>query len=292
MLKSMTGYGRANIIIDSRDITVEIKSVNHRYLDLSSRISRAYLFLDEKLRSHISKQISRGKVEVYVTIYNMSDDAVSITLDIPLTKAYLSAFSEIERECNVDNDIKMSTLTRFSDIFHTKKADDNTEEVWIALKTVIDAALKNFTEMKLIEGEKLAQDIKENLDIVSSLTDSIEEISPQSEINYREKLYAKMKEVLENNLIDEQRILTEAAIFADKAAVFEEISRLKSHISQFNGLLKSTQPVGKKMDYLIQEFGRETNTIGSKANNIEITKMVLEMKSNIEKIREQIQNIE
>ena len=292
MIKSMTGYGRGQQIIDGREITVEIKSVNHRYFEFSARVPRAYGYLEEKLKSFVQSKVSRGKVDVGVTIFNIEGKDAQIEVNQSIAVGYIDALRKANETIGLNDDLSLSQLIRLPDIFNVVKTTEDEEIIWNLVKTVADEALNNFVTMRETEGQKMKDDIKSRLAYISELVSKIEERSPMVTEAYRERLYNKISELLNDKKIDEQRILTEAAIFSEKTAVDEETVRLKSHIQQFTTLLDSTDSVGRKLDFLIQEFNRESNTIGSKAQDVEITRIVVELKSEIEKIREQIQNIE
>ncbi len=292
MIKSMTGFGRERIVNESREITVEIKSVNHRYFDFNAKTPRAYGYLDEKLKELTKNTISRGKVEVSVSIINQEGVNADIEVNKELAKGYYDALESLKDVIPVKDDLSLSSFMKLPDIFTVVKKTDDEETIWNEVKSVAETALDRFVEMRIVEGEKMYNDISSRLDFLENAVAKIEEKAPESVKAYEERLYSKIKEVLEDKNIDEQRIVTEAAIFADKVAVDEETVRLRSHISQFRDLLKSEEPVGRKIDFLIQEMNREVNTTGSKVQNLEITKLVVDMKAEIEKIREQIQNIE
>ena len=292
MVLSMTGYGRAEQERSGRDITVEIKSVNSRYFEYTSRMPRSFAFLDDKLKKLVNATISRGKTELALTVVNVGAPEASISVNLDLAKGYLDAIGEMSSALGVENDVTAGTLTRFSDIFTTRKAETDEEQLWADVKAVAEAAVENFVAMRAAEGEKLRADILSRLVYLEQAVGEIEQTSAERVQKYTEKLYAKLKALLEDTNIDEARILTEAAIFADKTAVDEETVRLRSHLHQLDAMLRETQPVGRKLDFLTQELNRETNTIGSKAQELAITRMVVDMKAEIEKIREQIQNIE
>ena len=299
MIKSMTGFGRAEEIISGRDIIVEIRSVNHRYFEFSCRTPRSYGFLDdklknleEKLKSYISGKISRGKVEVSVTVTAVETSDALIEVNKSVAKGYVDALRSANEELGLTDDLTLSKLIRLPDIFSVRKTAEDEEVIWNDVKTVADKASDRFIKMRETEGEKMKEDVLERADAIEEMVFEIERLSPISAESYRNKLYARLCEVLADKNIDEQRIVTEAAIFADKTAVAEETVRLKSHLKQLNDMLSLSEPVGRKLDFLIQEFNREANTIGSKAQDIAITKLVVDLKSEIEKIREQIQNIE
>lgn len=292
MLKSMTGYGRSQQTLDGREILVEIKSVNHRYFEFSARVPRAYGYLEEKLKAFLQGKVSRGKIEVGVTVYNIEGKDALIEVNSSIAKGYVDALRKANEDLGLTDDITLSNLIRLPDIFNVIKNTEDEEVIWNDVKTAAEEALNNFVAMRETEGLKMREDVEQRLDYIESLVEKVEERSPMVTEAYRERLYSKLTEVLNDKKIDEQRILTEAAIFSEKTAVDEETVRLRSHINQFRGLLEINEPVGRKLDFLIQEFNRESNTIGSKAQDVEITKIVVELKSEIEKIREQIQNIE
>lgn len=292
MIKSMTGFGRCLETVGGKDILVEIKSVNHRYYEFSARVPRAYGYLEEKLKGFLQGRISRGKVEVGVTVYNASAENESIEVNRDVAKQYISALRSANEELGLTDDLTLSKLMRLPDIFNVRKAEDDEDAVWESVKTVAGKALDNFIAMREAEGKKMRDDVLSRLEYITELVGKIEQKSPETTEKYRKRLYDKLIDILNDKNIDEQRIVTEAAIFSEKTAVDEETVRLRSHIHQCRELLDSDEAVGRKLDFLIQEFNREANTIGSKAQDIEITKIVVELKSEIEKIREQIQNIE
>ena len=292
MTKSMTGYGRASETIDGMAITVEIKSVNHRYFEFSSRTPRSYGFLDEKLKSYIQSRVSRGKVECYVQIDSLEEAQVEVLLNASMAQGYLQAFRELSERFGVENDVSVSTLARYSDLFSLHKAPADEEKIWNAVQTVAQEATDRFVEMRLREGEKLTADILSRADTILEHVAFIEQRSPETVREYNEKLLSRMQTILESTQIDKQRILLEAAIYADKVAVAEETVRLRSHIDQLREFFASHEAVGRKLDFLVQEINREANTIGSKAQDVEIARRVIDIKAEVEKIREQIQNIE
>lgn len=292
MIKSMTGFGRCLETVNGRDILVEIKSVNHRYYEFSARVPRAYGFLEEKMKTFLQGRISRGKVDVGVTVYNLNCDDESIEVNKGIAKEYITALRGANEELGLTDDLTLSGIMRLPDIFNVRKAQEDEEAVWNDVKQTAEKALDNFIAMREAEGVKMKEDIISRLDYITELVGRVEERSPVVTENYRKRLFDKLTEILEDKNIDEQRIITEAAVFSEKTAVDEETVRLRSHIAQCRELLDSDEAVGRKLDFLIQEFNRESNTIGSKAQDIDITKIVVELKSEIEKIREQIQNIE
>lgn len=292
MIKSMTGYGRSQQLVDGMNITVEIKSVNHRYFEFSSKMPRSYGFLEEKLKSFFNGKLTRGKMECYVQIEAVEEPDTVISLNHNLVKGYLDAYKELAETYGLENNVKVSDISRVSDIFTLRKQAADEEKIWSAVQVVAQAALEGFIAMREREGERLKADVLYRLDEIISNVEFVEERSPQTVAEYNEKLLGRLRELLGDTHIDEQRILTEAAIFADKIAVAEETVRLRSHISQLRSFLEQSDAVGKKMDFLVQELNREANTIGSKAQDVEIARRVVAIKAEIEKIREQIQNIE
>lgn len=292
MIKSMTGFGRCLETVNGRDILVEIKSVNHRYYEFSARVPRAYGYLEEKLKSFLQGKISRGKVDVNVTVYSVNGEDEVIEVNRAVANGYINALRAANEEFGLSDDLTLSKIMRLPDVFNVKKAQEDEDVIWNDVKVVAEKALDSFIAMRVNEGAKMKEDILSRLDYISELVAKVEVKSPEVTENYRRRLYDKLTEILADKKIEEQRIVTEAAIFSEKTAVDEETVRLKSHIVQCREMLESTEAVGRKLDFLIQEFNRESNTIGSKAQDLEITKIVVELKSEIEKIREQVQNIE
>lgn len=292
MPKSMTGYGRAKKIFSSHEVTVEIKSVNHRFFEFSARVPRQYAFAEEKLKSLFSSEISRGKVETYLTIICNDGSNINVEVNKPLVKNYLLALNTANEELDLRNDLTLTQLFRIPDAFTVSKTEEDEEQLWSEIKETAIEALQSFMQMRNTEGERLKADILSKLEYIETVVGKIEERSPSVTDEYRNKLFTKLTALLEDKNIDESRVLTEAAIFADKTAVDEETVRLRSHIASYRELLELNEPIGKKLDFLIQEMNREVNTTGSKCSDLEITKMVVDLKSVIEKIREQIQNVE
>ncbi|MEG0614332.1 MAG: YicC/YloC family endoribonuclease [Oscillospiraceae bacterium] len=292
MIRSMTGYGRWQETLENRDILVEIRSVNNRYYDFSARIPRAYGYLEEKLKSLLQGSIARGKAEVSVSIYNIENKNELIEVDNVIAKGYIEALRKANEELGLADDITLAKITEFQDIFKITKVSENEDDVWNSVKKVADIAIEKFVEMREIEGLKTKEDFVKRLNSIYKMVETVESNASSVTENYRRKLFAKMKDVLSDSKIDEQRILLEAGIYSEKVAVDEETVRLKSHIQQFNELLEASEPIGRKLDFLVQEMNREANTIGSKSQDIDITRIVVDIKSEIEKIREQIQNIE
>ena len=292
MVLSMTGYGRARLTLHGRDITVEIKSVNSRYFEYSSRLPRGYSFLEDKLKKLVNGKIARGKAELNLTIVNVEAPDTVITPNVELARQYKAAMDEMARQLGMRNDVTLSGLCRFPDMFSAVHAEADEAELWQDVQAVAAAALENFVAMRAAEGAKLREDVMARLCTLEKDVGVIEQTSAARVQKYTDKLYARLKELLDGRDIDDARILTEAAIFADKTAVDEETVRLRSHIRQYRDILALSEPVGRKLDFLTQELNRETNTIGSKCNELDITRVVVEVKGEIEKIREQIQNLE
>ncbi|MBE6811624.1 MAG: YicC family protein [Ruminococcaceae bacterium] len=292
MTKSMTGFGRAGELVGNLNITAEIKSVNARYLEFYPKITKAYSFIEEKLRAYIQETISRGKVEMTVIIDSLDESDVIVEINQSLAAGYYNAVTALAEKFGLQAGDSVSMLTSHSDIFTVRKAPADEEAVWSAVKTVVEKAVNNFISMRETEGAKLREDILGRGAKIIEHVSFVEERSPQTVREYNEKMLSRMRELLQDAKVDEQRLLTEAAIFADKVAVDEETVRLRSHIAQLGEIFKSEEPVGRKLDFLVQEINREANTIGSKAQDVEIAKRVIEIKAEVEKIREQIQNIE
>ena len=292
MIKSMTGFGRGHQVLGGHDITVEIRAVNHRYYEFSCRLPRSYSFAEEKLKSLMQGKISRGKIEVSVLVQNVTAASERITATKEVITEYVLALRAIQEELVLTDDLSLSSVMRLPDAFTVVKEEADEEQMWEDLKTVAEEALANFIAMRETEGERMKADIAGRLDVIEKNVAFVEQRSPMIVENYRKRLYDKMCEILEGKGVDENRILLEAGIFSEKTAVDEETVRLRSHIAQFREMLESSEPIGRKLDFLVQEMNRETNTIGSKVQDIEVTKVVVDQKSEIEKIREQIQNIE
>lgn len=291
MIKSMTGYGRCEDILSERKITVEIKSVNNRFSDYNIKIPRHMLFLEDKIRKYVSEYVTRGKVDIYVNIESYADDS-EVYLNEPVAKQYIEAAKKLRDTFGLTDDITTMSICRFGDVFRMERAEVNEDELWNDVSSVLARALESFIAMRSREGERIYEDLKARVDFMSELAQKVDERSPQVVAEYKEKLYQKIKETLENREIDEARVLTEVALFADKVAINEETVRLASHFEEYYQILSSDEPAGRKLDFLIQEINREVNTIGSKANDLFITKTVVTLKGEIEKMREQIQNIE
>lgn len=292
MIRSMTGYGGAKGSCQGLNISVELKSVNNRYLDCSVRLPRGFLFAEDAVKAKVQSHISRGKVDVFVNIEAVGSEAVAVRVNEQLAAGYVGAIRQLSETFGLENSLSALALGRMPDVLTVEKQDADAETVTAAIAEIAEQALAAYDEMRAREGKKLQDDIAGRLDTIEAYVTQVERRSPETVKEYRERLYRKMTEVLQNTALDEQRILLEAGIFADKVAVDEETVRLRSHIAQMRSMLAEGSPIGRKMDFLVQEFNRESNTIGSKCNDGAVTKIVIELKSEIEKIREQIQNIE
>lgn len=292
MVRSMTGFGRGHAVLNGRDITVEIRAVNHRYYEFSCRLPRAFSFAEERLKSLLQGKIARGKLEVSVLVQNVTAVSEKITANKEVIGAYIQALREIKDEFSLTDDMSLSAVMKLPDAFTVVKEETDEDQLWEDLKSVTEEALGSFIAMRETEGARMKADISSRLDVIEKNVAFVEERSPLIVENYRKRLYDRMCEVLDGKAVDENRILLEAGIFSEKTAVDEETVRLRSHIAQFREMLESAEPIGRKLDFLVQEMNRETNTIGSKVQDIEVTKVVVDQKSEIEKIREQIQNIE
>ena len=292
MIRSMTGFGRAQETVNGITATVEIKSVNHRYFDFSCRVPRNYGFLEEKLKSFVQSRVTRGKIECYVQIEAQEAEECIVKVNHSLAKGYIEALNEIGTEYSLENDVTVSSAARNHDIFSVHKSEANEEIIWNAVSTVASIAIDSFVNMREKEGCKLKEDILSRCDLILENVSFIEKRSPETVVEYNSKLLERMRSVLADVQVDEQRLLTEAAIYADKIAVAEETVRLRSHIDQMHEFMNSDVAIGRKMDFLVQEFNREANTIGSKAQDVEIARKVIDIKAEVEKIREQVQNIE
>lgn len=292
MVRSMTGYGRGEAVLHGRTIVVEVRSVNNRYLDCTIKMPRLYIFAEDAVKGRVQNAISRGKVDVFVTIEASKTEAVSVSLNRNVIDGYYKALNEMRSSYGLTDDISVSLISRFPDIFLVERVQEDVEEVAVDICTVLDIALDDFNRMRQREGVRLMEDIKSRANTIAGLTSYVETQSPRTVADYRARLEAKMREVLQNTQLDESRILTEVAIFSDKVAVDEETVRLRSHLAQLGTMLDASGAVGRKLDFLIQEFNREANTIGSKCNDIETSRRVIDIKAEIEKIREQVQNLE
>lgn len=292
MVRSMTGYGRCEAVVDGREIAVEIKSVNHRYFEINTRITRGYSFLEDKLKKYLQTKISRGKVDVFVTIGVSENEAAEVTVNHSLASGYIKALREISEIYGLPDDITASSVARYGDIFSVHKQAEDEEKIWSDILPAVDSALSDFIAMREAEGERMKTDVFSRADTIIKIVGEIEQRSPQTVVEYKAKLTERINELLENVAVDEERIAMEAAIFADKIAVDEETVRLRSHFEQMNDIMKSGGSIGRKLDFIVQEMNREANTIGSKVTDAQLAHKVVDIKAELEKIREQIQNIE
>ena len=295
MIKSMTAFGRGKLEGEEKDITVEIKSVNSRFFDCNVKMPRSYAFLEERIKSYVQKNaVSRAKVDVYITVNNHTSGLGSVGIDYGYAESYINALRELRDRFSLEDDISVMTVARNQDIFLNEREDEDLEAEWLVIKEALDRAIVGYTDMRVSEGGKAEADIKLKIERVRALSDEVEKISAEDTVGYRDKLEARLRTILADNSVvpDEGRLLTECAIFADKIAIDEELVRLRSHFGAFYDIIALPEPSGRKLDFLMQELNRETNTIGSKANNARIARIVVEMKGELEKIREQVQNIE
>ncbi len=292
MIKSMTGFGRVQDTVDGMNVTVELRSVNHRYFEFTAKVPRTYGFLEEKLKTFTNSLVSRGKVECYVAVEQLEESETTVSVNASLAKGYVDALRQLSEMFDLSADISAAALSRYPDVLVLQKTAADEERIWNAVRSVAEKAVRRFIEMRETEGAKLKADILSRADTILEHVAFVETRSPQTVKEYNEKLKQRMEELLGNTQIDEQRLLTEAAIFADKIAVDEETVRLRSHISQLRTFMEADEPIGRKLDFLVQEINREANTIGSKAQDVEIAKRVIAVKAEVEKIREQVQNIE
>ena len=288
----MTGYGRAQQTLHGREITVEVRSVNNRYLDCTVKLPRAYTFAEDPVRQRVRARITRGKTDVYVSVNAAEDENVSVTLNRPALEGYLAALRAIAAEYDVRDDVSVMSLARLPDVLTLEKQEEDAEQLGADILSVLDAALEKFDEMREKEGAAMEADVRGRAEAIGSLVSRVEARSPETVAEYRARLTAKMQEILAGATVDEGRLLTEAAIYADKVAVDEETVRLRSHLSQMDQMLTGGGAVGRKLDFLMQEMNREANTIGSKCSDVALARVVVEIKAELEKIREQIQNIE
>ncbi len=292
MIKSMTGYGRYEQVDENRKIVIDLRSVNHRYCDITVKVPRAYGYLEDKIREYVSSNISRGKVEVFLYVENYTSNDKVVTVDHVLAENYYNVLTELKETYTLRNDISLSDLARFSDIFVTRQEDEDKDKAWEMVLACLVPAVDDFVAMREREGERLKQNLLERAEAIKGLVARIRERSPEIVKEYEARLRARIDELLGNFSADESRILTEVGVMADKVCIDEELVRLTSHFDELEKILAMNEPVGRKLDFLVQEINRETNTIGSKANDFGLAKCVVEIKSEIEKLREQIQNIE
>ena len=292
MIKSMTGFGRCEVLKDSRKFTVELKSVNHRYLDVNIRMPKKLNFFETSIRTLLKSYADRGKVDIFITYEDLSQSQVSVKYNAALAAEYLKYLNQMAEEFSLDNDVRVSTLSRYPEVFTMEECSEDEDELWNGLKEALEGAFSQFVEMRTKEGERLKEDILLKLDLLSEQIRFIEERSPQIIAEYRTKLEEKMRELLEDTQIDDNRIAAEVILFADKICTDEEVVRLKSHIQHMKETLEESNGIGRKLDFIAQEMNREANTILSKAYDLDISNRAISLKTEIEKIREQIQNIE
>lgn len=292
MIRSMTGYGRNQDTVDGLSIVVELKSVNHRFFEYSSRLPRGYGFLDDKLKTYLQQRISRGKVDVFVQIHALEALGSEVVVDHGLAEGYLTALRELSGRYDLRDDVSASALSRYPDVLTVRQAALDEDAVWAAVSQVADGAVNRFVTMREVEGARMREDVLSRAATIRSAVAVVEEKSPETVRAHMEKVENRIRELLDGVPVDEARLLNEAAVFADKVAVAEETVRLNSHLDQLEQLLNSDEAVGRKLDFLVQEINRETNTIGSKCSDLALTRIVVDIKAEIEKIREQIQNIE
>lgn len=291
-LLSMTGYGSAKGSVEGQEITVELKSVNNRYLDCSVRLPRNFLFTEDAVKQTVSAGVMRGKVDVFVSAQASRDTGTVVTVNDELARGYYEAMEHIAQELSLDTGLNALSIARFPDVLTVERRELDKDKAAEALREITARAVEEFNTMRAREGERLRRDMLAKLETIENLVSVVEERSPQTVKEYRERLEVRLRDILADRSLDEQRIITEAAIFADRTAVDEETVRLRSHIAQFRAMLDEGSPIGRKMDFLVQEFNRESNTIGSKCSDASLAKVVVDLKSEIEKIREQLQNVE
>ncbi len=292
MLKSMTGYGRSEATVDGRHMVFEIKSVNHKYFEFNARVTRSCSFLEERLKSYVREKVSRGKIDVFLQVESLEGAGTQVQVNHALAGAYYNALTELRDRWQLDDPVTLALLARYPDIFSVRKEPEDEEALWRAVEQVAAPAVASLLQMRESEGSRLQQDVLEKARAVLGLVGQVEALAPQTVRQYQERLRGKIQELLGEARYDEQRVLTEVAVFADKVAIDEETVRLRSHFQQLQALVDSPGPAGRKIDFLVQEMNREANTIGSKSVNPEIAHLVVEIKSEIEKIREQVQNVE
>ncbi|MGN0489273.1 MAG: YicC/YloC family endoribonuclease [Ruminococcus sp.] len=292
MISSMTGFGRFEGTVNGRSITLEIKSVNHRYTEFTCRTTKGYSFLEEKLKSYITSKVSRGKIDMFVSITEPEDTPTEVLVNHNLALGYINALKEIETKYGIKNDVTAVDVARYPDVLTVHKAPENEEQVYADVLVAVDSALESFMSMRKAEGEKLKADILMRANNIMNFVEQVEQRSPETVNEYQQRLQSKIQEFLQSTEYDQQRVITEVAIYADKVAVAEETVRLRSHFDQMKTYLEKDEPIGRSLDFLVQEMNREANTIGSKVRDAELAQIVVKIKNEIEKIREQVQNIE
>lgn len=291
----MTAFGRAKLQTESKDITIELRSVNSRYFDCSVKMPRAYIFLEDRIKTYVQKNaISRGKVDVFLTVNNHTTAGVTVNLNEDYAKSYIEALRRLRDEFDLADDISVMNVAKNQDVFNYERTEEDLEAEWEIIRPVLDEAISGYLAMRTEEGRKAEEDVKEKIELIRTYADEIEKISLSDTVGYRDKLESRLRAILDDRSVsvDENRILTECAIWSDKIAIDEELVRLRSHFGAFYDIIAAEEPSGRKLDFLMQELNRETNTIGSKANNARIARIVVNMKGELEKIREQIQNVE
>ncbi len=291
-MNSMTGFGRAKLEIDTREYTIEIKSVNHKYSDITVKAPRNLLYLEDKIRKSVLNKISRGKIDIYITYANYGIEGRNVIINKELAKAYIEELKKLAEETEIEGKIRVTEISKLPDVLNVQELDESEDLQWKELSQCLDMALENFIQMRHSEGEKIKQDLIERLDKVEKNVNEIYTLSSRLVEDYIVKLEQRVNELLKTEVVDQSRLAQEIVIYADKCSIEEELTRLKSHTSQFREMIKDEKPVGKKMDFLMQEMNRETNTIGSKSVSLDITNLVVDIKTILEDIREQIQNIE
>ncbi|HOJ78195.1 MAG TPA: YicC family protein [Bacillota bacterium] len=292
MILSMTGYGRGLTSSPNYTVTIDLKSVNHRYLDLNIKIPKSYSFLEEKIRREVSSKLSRGKIDVVVNIERHLSSDVQVQLNNPLVTAYLNAIREMQSNYSLGGEIDIQSIINLPDVFVVSQIEEDQEEVLAVVTEALVEALNNLIRMRQVEGQTLLQDFNSRILLLKQFQQKIAELSPEVVLSYRDKLTKKIQELTENIEIDPARIATEVAIFAERSDISEELVRIESHLEQFTKILELSEPIGRRLDFLIQELNREINTVGSKANDLQIGQIVIDFKSELEKLREQVQNIE
>lgn len=292
MIRSMTGFGRCEKTLSNYDISVEIKAVNHRYADYNIKLPRMYNFLEEDVKRYLQQYIVRGKIDVYITVYKELDDSKEITLNEALAGSYITALRQLAEKFNIKDDVSVSTVARYNDIFEVKHTEEDEELIRNCVLEVVGEALSGFIAAREREGNKLASDMIGRISVIKDEVLKIEKIAPDTVVEHKNNIEQRIRELLGNAEVDENRLLTETAIYADKLSVNEEIVRLKCHLEEFDRIMEKGDAVGRRLDFLLQEMNRETNTIGSKCNNLEVSNIVINIKSELEKVREQLQNLE
>ena len=293
MLTSMTGFGRGEVQGEGKQFNIELKSINHRYMDINIRLPRIFTYLEDNIRQVIKRYIKRGRIEVFINYKNLDGKDIQVTADIPLIQQYINALDEIHDTFKVEKNIDVTTIAKLPDVFKVDKKEEDEEKVWTLLEKALIIALEDLVKMRETEGNKLREDLVKRIEIIGDLMDKVEQKSPKVVLEYKERLKKRIKDIMDEGIdIDEEKIAMEVALFADKSNITEEIIRFNSHIIQFKSSIMEDDAIGRKLDFIIQEMNREVNTIGSKSNDLVISNLVVEIKSELEKIREQVQNIE